>query len=312
MPYHALDPGAYVVVVGNMNADICAKSSAPLELHDSNPGTVRISPGGVGRNIAHNLCLLGANVHMLSAVGADTFANYLEETCIECGMDVSHVLHVKHGVTPTYAFIADPDGEMAVAVCDAELSEQISPEYLADHAQLLRQAAAVVVETNLSENALRYLAETCQGPLFADTVSVAKCSRLLPIMGRIHTLKPNLLEAEKLSGISIRDQGSLEAAAAAILKKGVKRVFISLGADGVFYADHAQCRREPCFQTHLVNATGGGDAMMAAITFAFLCGMSAEETVRFALAASAICVESEATISGNMKFDRVIQRMRTT
>ena len=49
----------YVTVVGGMNMDIGGRPYKTLVGKDSNPGAVRMSPGGVGRNIAHNMSLIG-------------------------------------------------------------------------------------------------------------------------------------------------------------------------------------------------------------------------------------------------------------
>ena len=57
-------------MVGGVNMDIGAVSDAPLVARDSNPGRVTTSLGGVGRNIAHNLCLLGEQVSMVTVLGA--------------------------------------------------------------------------------------------------------------------------------------------------------------------------------------------------------------------------------------------------
>lgn len=61
----------WLVVVGGTNMDVVARMSAPLVPATSNPGRTRISPGGVGRNIAACLGLLGAPVRLVSAVGDD-------------------------------------------------------------------------------------------------------------------------------------------------------------------------------------------------------------------------------------------------
>ena len=66
---YVLRSGSYAVVVGGVNVDIGGRSFAPLIGADSNPGTVSVSLGGVGRNIAHNLSLLGADVRLLAAYG---------------------------------------------------------------------------------------------------------------------------------------------------------------------------------------------------------------------------------------------------
>ena len=75
---------------------------------------------------------------------------------------------------------------------------------------------------------IAYLAENCPVPIFADPVSTAKAVKLQPVLGRLHTLKPNRLEAELLSGVKITDDVSLHRAADALLKTGLHRVFICL------------------------------------------------------------------------------------
>ena len=87
------------------------------------------------------------------------------------------------------------------------------------------------------------------------------------MLGKLHTLKPNRIEAELLSGVPITDDASLPPAADALLATGLHRVFISLGADGVFAADQpgqAPCR-SPVSRRRMVNTTGCGDAFMAAL-----------------------------------------------
>ena len=60
-----------VVVIGGVNIDIGGRAFGPLKMKDSNPGKVTVSLGGVGRNIAHNLRLLGTEVCLLTALGED-------------------------------------------------------------------------------------------------------------------------------------------------------------------------------------------------------------------------------------------------
>ena len=73
--------GSYVVVVGGVNVDIGGKSHSPLVSSDSNPGTVRVSLGGVGRNIAHNLSLMGTDVRLLTAYGDDVHGQRIAASC---------------------------------------------------------------------------------------------------------------------------------------------------------------------------------------------------------------------------------------
>ena len=94
---YVLRSGTYAAVVGGVNVDIGGQSYAPLVARDSNPGRVRISLGGVGRNIAHNMSLLGMDARMLSAVGADLYGEKIAATCTACGLDFSRVRTVPGG-----------------------------------------------------------------------------------------------------------------------------------------------------------------------------------------------------------------------
>lgn len=303
---------SYICVCGGINVDICGKSFDPLIGRDSNPGTVRLSMGGVGRNIAHNLCLLGEPVTMLTALGGDLYARRAQEHCAKIGLDLSHARHVPEAATSTYVFLAGPDGDMALAVCDAEISNTLTPAYFAEQLPLLNEAAAVVIETNLPSQSIRFLAEHCTAPLFADPVSVTKAEKLREALGKLHTLKPNKLEAELLSGVRITDEASLERAASALLATGLRRVFISLGADGLYCAEDKRRLRVACPETTLVNATGGGDALMAGLVKSYVLGLPLEDGARLALACSSIAVEATQTINEELSLQTAIAKAGIT
>ena len=76
---YLLREGPYAVVIGGANMDICGCSHDNLRIGDSNPGKVRTSAGGVGRNIAENLARLGTDTRLLSAVGNDQYGHHLLE-----------------------------------------------------------------------------------------------------------------------------------------------------------------------------------------------------------------------------------------
>ena len=222
---------------------------------------------------------------------------------------MSHILKLRDERTSTYLYITGPDGDMALAVSDMTICQRITPDYLAEHQTLLQNARAVVCDTNIPAESLLWLAENCTAPLFCDPVSTVKAEKLRPVLGRIHTLKPNRMEAELLSGIPIRDQGDVEKAADRLLSTGLRRVFISLGGDGMYAATHQDsCWMEnlPC---RMVNTTGCGDSAMAALVWAYLEGLPLSGSVRAALAAGSITIESPETISPQMSAEALRERM---
>ena len=89
-----MDKDKYVVVIGAANIDIGGTPTNPLIPADSNPGRISINYGGVARNIAHNLCLLGVNVKFITAIGGDVLGADLIKHCEDVGMDTSFVLKI--------------------------------------------------------------------------------------------------------------------------------------------------------------------------------------------------------------------------
>ena len=306
---YVLRSGSYAVVVGGVNVDIGGRSFAPLVAADSNPGTVRLSLGGVGRNIAHNLSLLGTDVHLLTAYGDDLYGERVAASCSELGIDLSHALRITGATTSTYLYLADDQGEMALAVSDMEICKKITPSYLSSQLPLLQNAQVVVADANLSAESLEFLASNCTVPLFVDPVSTVKAQKLRPILGKIHTLKPNRLEAELLSGVSIRSEEDLHRAADVLTEMGVHRIFLSLGADGVFAVMGQERLHLKNLPGKMVNTTGCGDAFMAALVWAYLEGMELRGTALAGLAAGAIAMESDQTINPGMSAQALKDRM---
>lgn len=306
---YVLRSGSYAVVVGGVNMDIGGQSFAPLVAEDSNPGRVHFSLGGVGRNIAHNLCLMGVDVHLLTAFGDDLNGQRVAASCAELGIDASHALCVPGGTTSTYLYLTDPAGEMALAVSDMRICEKITPAYLASNLTLLQNAQVVVVDANIPEESLLYLANTCTAPIFCDPVSTVKAEKLRPILSRIHTLKPNRLEASLLSGVEISSTADVQKAADKLLDMGIHRLFISLGAEGVYGAMGDKRVWLPNLPGEMVNTTGCGDAFMAALVWAYLEGSDLENTALAGLAAGAIAMESGDTINPVMSANAIKHRI---
>ena len=306
---YVLRTGSYAVVVGGVNVDICGRSFHPLVEADSNPGRVSTGLGGVGRNIAHNMSLMGVDVRLLTAFGDDPNGQRVAASCSELGIDASHALRLAGETTSTYLYLTGPDGEMALAVSDMEVCRRITPAYLAGNLPLLQSAQVVVADANIPEESLRFLAENSSAPLFVDPVSTAKAEKLRPILSRIHTLKPNALEASILSGVEIHTDADVELAADRLLQMGVHRLFLSLGSRGVYAAMGSERLWLQNLPGTMVNTTGCGDAFMAALVWAYLEGMDLKDTALSGLAAAAVAMESPETINPNMSAETIKARV---
>ena len=287
--------------IGGANVDIHGQSFSPIIMRDSNPGKLHLSVGGVMRNILDNLCRLGQPCELVSAVGDDVYGQMLRSACEELGIGTRGLITRAGHSSSSYISIMDSAGDMLVAMSDMRILTEMDEGFVADHLPLLNGAQLVVCDGNLSAPALEYLTAHCTAPLYIDPVSTTWAKKLLPVLGRFDTIKPNRLEMEILAGMSISTEEDLEAACAKVLQTGVRRVFVSLGADGIYYKGPAGSihKRSHTFDK-MVNATGAGDATMAGIVRATLAGMAEPDVIDFAMGAGLVAISGADTINPEM------------
>ncbi|WP_298444332.1 PfkB family carbohydrate kinase [uncultured Ferrimonas sp.] len=307
---YILAPHRYAVVIGGANMDLCGRADGSLINADSNPGQLRCSAGGVGRNIADNLARLGSKVQFIGAMGDDGWGEQLKSSCREAGIEVDHCLTVSGATSSSYLSIHDADGEMQLALNDMALLERLNAEQLGQREAVLKRATMLVVDANLCDSALDYLFH-CHSdkPILVDPVSSAKASKLRPYLRHIHTLKPNQLEAELLSGHTIRSSADLPTVAAKLHQQGVQRVLISLGKQGAFASCELGQRIIPAAATCVNNVTGAGDALMAGLVHGQMSQWSWSHSVDFALGAARLALAADNTINSTMSEPAVLRQL---
>ena len=298
-----------VFVIGGVNMDIAGTPEAELRTGDSNPGCVTMSPGGVGRNIAENLCRLGRRVSLVTVLGNDAYADAIREHSRNVGIDLSFSFADPLGRTSTYLCLNERNGDLHAAVSDMAICSQLTPEKLEPLLPEINRGELLIADANLPEATLGWIAEHVRIPIAADPVSAAKALRLRPLLSRLVFLKPNLQEAELLTGFAPGTAGSCSRIADALHALGVSRVFLSLGARGVWADDGKEGELIPCFSGPIVNTSGCGDAFVAAAADAFLHGLGTMECARRGLAAASICAEDPAAVSTQMSAEAVEMKL---
>lgn len=293
----------YIAIIGGANIDIHGTPCTGLRKHDSNPGTVNTSAGGVARNIAENLARLGADCRLIAPIGIDPHGQFLLQQGEQAGIDMRHMQQFETASTSSYLSILDDGGDMFVGIADMSILELFKAEHLRPHEKMLRQASLVIADTNLTDSALGYLTSICsEQALFVDTVSTSKAARIKPYLAAVHTLKASLIEARALAGIDAPTEQHLPELAAWFHARGVSRLFISLAARGVFYSAEEGQGIEETAQTAqpLVNAGGAGDAFLAGLAHAWLGQWQLRKSVHFAMSAATLTLTSVTTVSPEM------------
>jgi len=303
------DKRGRIAVIGGANMDIGGFPKGALVAGDSNPGMVRMSAGGVGRNIAENAARLGLEVELISALGSDANGRALLEDCREKHIGTSGCLIEKDKRTSVYLFLGDARGDMHCAINDMEIQDGLLPERLADKLDMINSMDAVVIDANLPAETIVYLGQNIRVPVFADAVSLAKCAKLRPVLGNLFCLKPNRMEAELLAGMQIRDALDAAEAARRIVAAGLKRIYITMGEHGAVCADAGHCIFLPNHTRSLVNTTGAGDAFTAALVWAYCEGMDLKESGMAGMAAADIALNAMETVSPDMNRNNLKKRI---
>ena len=302
---------ARVAVVGGANMDIGGFPSARLVMGDSNPGKVRMTLGGVGRNIAENLSRLGLEVHLITALGNDTNGNAIINDCRAKGIHIDRCFMVNDMNTSVYLFMDDENGDLSCAINDMDIQLKITPEALAPHMEFLNSMDAVVLDANLAQETIDFLAEKLSVPLYADAVSAAKVHKLRNALGRLYCFKPNRIEAELLCNMEIRDAIDGYEAVKRLLDTGIKRVFLTLGSLGAVCGDHEGCVFIPARKPEIVNTSGAGDAFTAALVWGHMQGLSTKECGEAGMAAGTIAMETVSAVNPAMCAEKLIERMKS-
>ena len=275
-----------ISVIGGANVDLSATLNDAFIAADSNPGHVEIGYGGVARNIAHNLALLGARAQLLTIFGGDLFGGLLQDYCKQQGIDI-HLSDKQSALrSGIYLCINNHGGEMIAAVADTEAIREITPEWLAKRIGDINLSEFIVADTNISEDAIRYLMENSTAPLLIDGVSTTKAHRVTNALKRcklpyLHSLKLNLKEALAVTGSTTYAE-----AAQRLLDLGVAHVYITLGGEGVYCRNAAEEWLFPALPGDVVNTTGAGDAFLSGVVYALAKGLQFPQTAQYGLMAA--------------------------
>jgi len=304
MQYRSAQP--LVSVIGGLNIDLQGSSVNPLVFNDSNPGEIVMSAGGVGRNIAENISKLNIHSKILSYVGNDALGDFVVNKSSLSGVDTSFIKKHSHLPTSQYLSVLDDNNDMLVSISDMRIIEEMTIQDIDKWNLTIEQSSAIVVDTNIPIPVIEYLTDKYSNiPLFLDPVSFAKTSKILKLIGRFHTVKPNRLETELISGVKITDNESMLKAAKIIFDMGCKQIFITLGEDGVFYYDGENFGQYLHKGVNMISANGAGDAFTAGVVYGFLKLNGIKETAEFASAAAVIALRSANTISDDLSEERV-------
>lgn len=296
----------YVLVAGAAGIDSKGKAKAPFVLGSSTPGLVRVSVGGVARNVAENLARLGTEVVLLSAIGPGPNGQRILANAVQVGINTDYIQVSAEHHTAAYLALLDEKGNLTFSVDDMEIIACLTPQVISRRRSLIKSAAMVVFDANLPEVTIDSLVKTASRykvRLCADPASTTLAGRLKPHLSTLFMVTPNVPEAEVLSGRAIKDENQAITAARALVNAGVEIAIITLAEEGVVYASAQDSGHIPAVATDIIDSTGASDALTATVVFGLLNDIPLDESVRLGASAAALTLACTDTVCADLNLE---------
>ncbi len=302
------DNNPYILVLGASIVDIFGFCGRSYAQRDSIPGHIKISFGGVCRNIAENLARVGVNTQFISTLGDDENGKSILEHSRKLGYNMENSLFLEGESTPTYLAILNHQGEMESAVVDMESLNKMDKAFVDGKHEVFENAEYTIVDSD-NPILLEYILKKYQGKskFILDPVSAKKAKKIRHLVKYFHTIKPNRFETEALCGFKIETNDDLKRAGRFFIEQGVKNVFISLDADGIYYitSEGEEGTLACCESINVKNVTGAGDSFVAGIGYGYMNNLNIKDTLKYSVAMSIITITHEETINPNMNHELV-------
>ena len=287
-----MDDRTGVAVVGSINADLAAFGS-PLP----RPGETVIGSdfslvlGGKGANQAIAAVRAGAPTFMIGAVGEDMFRDLTLGALADEGVDVNAV-RVIDGSTGIAHIRVDARSAQNDIMIIPNANHRLAPDDVEASLRELRDRVSVVlVQLEIPLTVVQRVAEVCQACEMGLVLDPAPAQPIPSAIWRgVSVVKPNELEAEVLTGISVKDRSSAERAARWFFDQGVAIAIITQGERGAFLFGPDGVAEYPAFPAMPVDTTAAGDAFSGAFGASMARGTSVLEALRRGLAAGALAV----------------------
>jgi pseudouridine kinase len=278
-----------IIVIGGTNIDIKAKTTASYIAATSNLGNVTFTPGGVARNIAHNLASLGVRVALISAIGNDPPGEIAINATSAAGVDLSLCLRCDAS-TGSYVAVLDEKGELVSAVNDMRILENLKPENVKPHHAALQAAKLIVVDCNVRPDLLDYLALHFSEKLVVEPVSVGKSQKLRALLEKheIFMATPNRDQLQALT-----DTDDMDHACQELHERGLQNLVVHLGSEGALLSSGKGMKKIPCASHAQVrDVTGAGDAAVAGLVYGLTKGYDIAKSAQFGQAAASLVLGS--------------------
>jgi len=270
-----------IAVVGSANIDLTTfadRFPKPGETIFGNKFDLGFGGKGANQAVAARLC--GAEVFMVARVGSDLFGPATIENFRKQGIDPTHVKQIEglsSGVAPIFV---EPNGQNRILVVKGA-NDALKPADVDAAAETLKSADCIVLQFEIPLETVYYTIEFARKHGIRCILNPAPAQPVdLSALKDLDYFVPNESEAETITGGPVKNVDDAKKCAAKLVAGGIRRVIITLGANGSLLASRDGSEHVPSFAVNAIDSTGAGDAFIGSFAVFLGEGVPEKDAVR--------------------------------
>jgi pseudouridine kinase len=298
-----------VICIGAALVDDLFHAKEEMLMHTTNDVSQTRTAGGVSRNIAHQLSLLAIPVQLITVFGHDADGDWLKSVCTDAGikLDASITADVATG---KYTAIINKDGSMFTALLTNAALHLITPEYLQEHEAILKTAAFILADANISVEAINWLIKFTNENdirMIIEPVSVPPAKKIAKAnFDGLYLITPNEDELPALcsSGASTTEEQIKE-----LLDRGIKYIWLHKGVDGSALYKRTETLQLNAPNANVVDCTGAGDGSVSGFILSKYFGKDNLNSLRTAHTLSAEILQVHGAIATHLTQEKLLNNV---
>lgn len=286
-----------IVILGVFVADTAYRAARQPKMGETILGkSFVLGPGGKGSNQSVAAAMAGGDVHFISRLGKDPFADMARQTWAKAGVTPVITEDGDSYTGAAYIFIEDATGNNAIIISPGAAA-RISEADIEAQAALIGGASVFITQLEQPMPAALRALQIARNGGARTILNPAPAAPLTDeMLALCDFVTPNESETEQLTGLPVGTLAEAEKAADALMERGVGAAVITLGERGALYRDRKTTVHVPVFNAgRVVETTGAGDAFNGGFATALAEGRSPAEAVRFGCATASISVTRPGT-----------------
>ncbi len=270
-----------IAVIGSANIDLTTFAE-----HFPKPGETIFGDrfdlgfGGKGANQAVAARLCGAEVFMVARVGSDLFGPATIENFRKLGIDPTHVKQVEGVSTGVAPIFVEPSGQNRILVVKGA-NDTIKPADVDAAADMLKSVDCIVLQFEIPVETVYYTVAFARKHGIRCILNPAPAHAVeMTALKDLDYFVPNESEAETITGSPVKTVDDAKACAGKLVAGGIRRVIITLGANGSLLTSREGSEHVAAFAVKSIDSTGAGDAFIGSFAVFLGEGLPEKEAVR--------------------------------